>query len=188
VAQDVTWHPGAVRRAGGATVWFTGLSGSGKSTVAAAVEARLAADGVAVYFLDGDNLRFGLNANLGFSPADRDENVRRTAEVAKLFADAGLIALVSLVSPYRAARDAARAIHADAGLPFLEAWVDTPLEVCEARDPKGLYARARAGEIRDLTGVDAPYEAPETPELHLDGSAPRPALVEQVVAAVAGVR
>ena len=188
MSTNVTWHPGAVRRGGGATVWFTGLSGSGKSTVAAAAEEGLAAEGVPVYLLDGDNLRHGLNADLGFSPADRDENVRRTGEVAALFADAGLVALVSLVSPYRGARDAVRARHAERGLPFLEAWVDTPLELCEQRDPKDLYARARAGEIADLTGVGAPYEAPAAPELHLDGARPVPALVEQVRAALDGLR
>jgi bifunctional enzyme CysN/CysC len=167
-------------------VWFTGLSGSGKSTLAAAVEAQLAEDGTPAYFLDGDNLRFGLNADLGFAPEDRDENVRRTGEVARLFADAGLIALVSLVSPYREARDKVRAAHADAGLPFLEVHVDTPLEVCEQRDPKGLYARARSGEIRDLTGVDAPYEAPEAPALTWNGAEPVAAGVGLVLAALAG--
>jgi bifunctional enzyme CysN/CysC len=186
LTREVTWHAGAVRRRGGATVWFTGLSGSGKSTLAAAVEAQLAEDGTPAYFLDGDNLRFGLNADLGFAPEDRDENVRRTGEVARLFADAGLIALVSLVSPYREARDKVRAAHADANLPFLEVHVDTPLEVCEQRDPKGLYARARSGEIRDLTGVDAPYEAPEAPALTWNGAEPVAAGVGLVLAALAG--
>jgi adenylyl-sulfate kinase len=149
---DVTWHEGALSRAarwralgegaGGATVWFTGLSGSGKSTIAAALEARLVADGRPAYLLDGDNLRHGLNGDLGFDAAARDENVRRTGEVARLFADAGLVALVSLVSPYAAARDAVRALHEADGLPFLEVWVSTPPEECARRDPKGLWARA----------------------------------------------
>ena len=120
--------------------------------------------------LDGDNLRHGLNSNLGFSPDDRKENVRRVAEVAKLMADAGVVVLVSLVSPYRADRDAAREIHQQAGLPFYEVFVDVPLEVAEARDPKGLYAKARAGEIPDFTGVSAPYEAPLSPDLLLRSS------------------
>ncbi|HEY5334520.1 MAG TPA: adenylyl-sulfate kinase [Mycobacteriales bacterium] len=161
---NVVWHEGAVDRSeratSGLTVWLTGLSGSGKSTVAVEVERRLVASGRPAYLLDGDNLRHGLNAGLGFSAADRAENVRRVGEVAKLLADAGVIAVVSLVSPYRADRDAARASHTEAGLPFVEVFVDTPLEVCEARDPKGLYAKARAGEITGFTGIDDPYEAP----------------------------
>jgi bifunctional enzyme CysN/CysC len=167
----VVWHSGAVTRderaSRGMTVWLTGLSGSGKSSVAAEVERRLVASGRPAYLLDGDNLRHGLNANLSFSPADRAENVRRVAEVAKLMADAGMVAIVSLVSPYRADRDRARASHVEAGLPFVEVFVDTPLEVCEARDPKGMYAKARAGEITGFTGIDAPYEAPLSPELLL---------------------
>jgi bifunctional enzyme CysN/CysC len=172
----IVWHSGAVTReqraSEGATLWFTGLSGSGKSSIAMEIERRLVASGRPAYVLDGDNLRHGLNANLGFSPADRKENVRRVAEVAKLMADAGVVVLVSLVSPYRADRDAARAIHDEAGLAFYEVFVDTPLEVAEARDPKGLYAKARAGEIPDFTGVSAPYEAPRSPDLllrHSDG-------------------
>lgn len=172
---DVVWHPSSLdrdERAGalghrGATVWFTGLSGSGKSTVAAACERLLVADGRPAYLLDGDNLRHGLNGDLGFSAADRDENVRRVAEVARLFADAGVVALVPLISPYRAARDRARALHEAAGVPFHEVFVDTPLEVCEERDPKGLYAKARAGELTGMTGIDDPYEAPESPDLVL---------------------
>lgn len=155
-------------------VWFTGLSGSGKSTVAVEVEQRLVSTGRAAYLLDGDNLRHGLNRDLGFSAADRDENVRRVGEVATLFADAGLVALVPLVSPYRAARQAVRERVTTTGLTFLEVFVDTPLEVCEARDPKGLYAKARAGELRGMTGIDDPYEAPLEPELvlrHTDGDA-----------------
>jgi bifunctional enzyme CysN/CysC len=167
----IVWHSGAVTReqraSEGATLWFTGLSGSGKSSIAGEIERRLVAAGRPAYVLDGDNLRHGLNRNLGFSPDDRRENVRRVAEVARLMADAGVVVLVSLVSPYRADRDAARAIHAEAGLPFYEIFVDTPLEIAETRDPKGLYAKARAGEIADFTGVSAPYEAPLSPDLLL---------------------
>jgi len=169
VTGNVVWHRGAVDRAdrpsAGATVWFTGLSGSGKSTVAAELERALVAAGRPAYLLDGDNLRHGLNADLGFTAADRSENIRRVGEVARLFADAGVVALVPVISPYRADRDRARAIHESAGVPFVEVFVDTPLEVCEARDPKGLYAKARAGEITGFTGVDDPYEAPASPEL-----------------------
>jgi bifunctional enzyme CysN/CysC len=172
---NVVWHPSLLPRAerwerlgaGGATVWFTGLSGSGKSTVAAAVERRLLEAGRHAYLLDGDNLRHGLNGDLGFTAADRDENVRRVAEVARLFADAGVVALVPLISPYRAGRERARALHAAAGVPFVEVFVDTPIELCEQRDPKGLYAKARAGELRGFTGIDDPYEAPAAPELVL---------------------
>jgi bifunctional enzyme CysN/CysC len=174
----VVWHNGSVQRAEratrGMTVWLTGLSGSGKSTVAAELERRLVASGRPAYLLDGDNLRHGLNAGLGFSADDRRERVRRVYEVAKLLADAGVVAIVSLVSPYTSDRAAARSAHADVGLPFAEVFVDTPLEVCEARDPKGMYARARAGEIRNFTGIDDPYEAPESPHLRLrpeDGDA-----------------
>jgi adenylyl-sulfate kinase len=172
---NVVWHPGHLSQVErwdaighrGATVWFTGLSGSGKSTVAMAVEKSLLAVGRPCYVLDGDNIRMGLNGDLGFSAADRDENVRRVAEVGRLFADAGVIALIPLVSPYRAARDNARALHEAAGVPFHEVFVDTPLELCEQRDPKGLYAKARAGEIKGFTGIDDPYEAPVSPELRL---------------------
>jgi adenylyl-sulfate kinase len=171
VTSNVTWHHGGVSREGrpftGATVWLTGLSGSGKSTVAVEVERLLVAEGRPAYILDGDNLRHGLNADLGFSPADRTENIRRIGEVARLMADAGVVALVPVISPYRADRDRARAIHDDAEVPFLEVFVDTPLDVCESRDPKGLYAKARAGEITGFTGVDAPYEAPAAPDLRL---------------------
>jgi bifunctional enzyme CysN/CysC len=167
----IVWHQGAVTReqraSEGATVWFTGLSGSGKSSIAMEVERRLVASGRPAYVLDGDNLRHGLNGDLGFSPQDRKENIRRVAEVAKLMADAGVVVLVSLVSPYREDRATARAIHDEAGLPFYEVFVDTPLEVAEARDPKGLYAKARAGQIPDFTGISAPYEAPTTPDLLL---------------------
>jgi bifunctional enzyme CysN/CysC len=173
----VVWHPGLVdaqqraRATGGRglTVWLTGLSGSGKSTIACEVERRLVVAGRAAYVLDGDNLRHGLNADLGFAAADRDENVRRTAEVARLMADAGLVVLAALVSPYRAGRDAARALHDQAGLGFVEVFVDTPIDKCRERDPKGLYARAATGELTGLTGVDAPYEPPVAPELLLHG-------------------
>jgi len=148
-------------------VWFTGLSGSGKSTIATEVERVLIAQHRPTYLLDGDNLRHGLNGDLGFSAADRAENVRRVAEVARLFADAGVVALVPLISPYRAGREHARAIHVAAGLPFVEVYVDTPIELCERRDPKGLYRKARAGEISGFTGLDDPYEPPVTPELVL---------------------
>jgi bifunctional enzyme CysN/CysC len=168
---DVVWHAPAVRRAErgtrGLTVWLTGLSASGKSTVAVELERRLVASGRPAYLLDGDNMRHGLTADLGFTAADRAENVRRVGEVARLFADAGLVAVVSLISPYREDRDRVRAAHEAADLPFLEVFVDTPLHVCEARDPKGMYARARAGEITGFTGVDDPYEAPRSPALVL---------------------
>ena len=157
---NVVWQPGELTREqrwqalGGpaATVWLTGLPSSGKSTIAAAVEARLLAEGRAAYVLDGDNLRHGLNGDLGFTPADRAENVRRTAEVAALMADAGVVALASLVSPFAADRAAARAVHDRVGLRFLEVWVSTPLEECERRDTKGLYAKARAGRAAGLHG------------------------------------
>jgi bifunctional enzyme CysN/CysC len=168
---SVVWHSNAVGRSErgtrGVTVWFTGLSGSGKSSVAVELERKLVASGRPAYLLDGDNLRHGLNAGLGFSAADRAENVRRVGEVAKLFADAGLVAVVSLVSPYRSDRDRVRAAHEAAGLRFVEVFVDTPIEVCEARDPKGLYAKARAGELTGFTGVDDPYEPPPQPDLVL---------------------
>jgi bifunctional enzyme CysN/CysC len=171
VARSDRW---ATRRLSGATVWFTGLSGSGKSTVAVQVERGLLEQGRAAYLLDGDNLRHGLNGDLGFSSADRTENVRRASEVARLFADAGVVALVPLISPYRADRARARAIHEAADLPFLEVFINTPIEECERRDPKGLYAKARSGEITGFTGVDDPYEPPGSCELELtptDGDA-----------------
>ena len=171
----MTWHAHAVTREGraavlggaGATVWLTGLPSSGKSTVAVALESALLARGRAAYLLDGDNLRHGLNSDLGFSPADRAENVRRTGEVARLLADAGLVAVASLVSPYADDRARVRAAHEHDGVRFIEVFVNTPLEECERRDPKGLYAKARAGELTGFTGIDAPYEAPERPELEL---------------------
>ena len=155
---------------GGQTVWFTGLSGSGKSTLAFAVEEALVARGVAAYVLDGDNVRFGLNRDLGFSAADRTENVRRIGEVCRLFQDAGLVVLSAFISPYRADRDAGRALHPEGS--FVEVFVDTPLEICEARDVKGLYARARTGEIPEFSGISAPYEAPEAPDITVDATRP----------------
>lgn len=174
-ATNITWHEGNITReerwnalrCRGATIWFTGLSGSGKSTIACALEQALVNQGVHCYRLDGDNVRHGLNKNLGFSAEDRAENIRRIGEVAKLFADAGVVTLSSFISPYRADRDAARALHEEADLPFIEALVEAPLDVCESRDPKGLYKKARAGEIKGFTGVDDPYEPPEKPELVL---------------------
>lgn len=183
----VVWHATAVgrdeRATRGATVWLTGLSGSGKSTVAVELERRLVAAGRPAFLLDGDNLRHGLNSDLGFTAADRAENVRRVGEVARLFAEAGVVAIVSLISPYRADRDRARAVHEAAGLPFLEIFVDTPLEVCEARDPKGMYAKARAGEIRGFTGIDDPYEPPLTPALVLHPADGDPAAMAAAVLA-----
>ena len=168
---NTVWHPSALDRGErpslGATVWFTGLSGSGKSTVAVEVERLLVEAGRPAYLLDGDNLRQGLNGDLGFSAEDRSENVRRVGEVARLFADAGIVALVPVISPYLADRTRVREIHRIAGLPFVEVHVDTPIEICEQRDPKGLYAKARAGEITGFTGIDDPYEAPADPELRL---------------------
>ncbi|MET0146349.1 MAG: adenylyl-sulfate kinase [Ilumatobacteraceae bacterium] len=183
----VVWHAATIDRAArweqlgcrGMTVWFTGLSGSGKSTLADAVATRLLAERRGVYVLDGDNVRHGLNGDLGFSSADRTENVRRVGEVARLMADAGLVALVPVISPYRADRDAVRAMHVAADLAFVEVFVDTPLALCEQRDPKGLYAKARAGELIGMTGIDDPYEAPLTPELRLE-----PADLTDMVAAV----
>ena len=184
---DVVWHHGELSReerwaaigSAGATVWLTGLSGSGKSTVAYALERAAVGAGRPAYVLDGDNLRHGLNADLSFSDADRAENVRRVGAVAALLADAGLVAVVPVISPFRAGRAAVRAAHEERGLRYLEVFVDTPLVECERRDPKGLYARARRGDLAGLTGVDAPYEPPEAPDLVLtpaDGNATEQAL------------
>eukprot|EP00928_Gymnodinium_smaydae_P051445 TRINITY_DN349_c0_g1_i10.p1 TRINITY_DN349_c0_g1~~TRINITY_DN349_c0_g1_i10.p1 ORF type:complete len:253 (-),score=69.56 TRINITY_DN349_c0_g1_i10:284-1042(-) len=154
----------------GVTLWMTGLSGSGKSTVSVALENALVRGQPKPYFvyrLDGDNLRFGLNKDLGFTPESRKENVRRVAEVAKLFAEAGAIVIAGLISPYAADRQFAREVHANASLPFLEVFVDAPLSVVEGRDPKGLYKKARKGEIKGFTGIDAPYEVPEAPEVRV---------------------
>jgi bifunctional enzyme CysN/CysC len=175
---DVIWHEPALPRRQrwavlamrGATVWLTGLPASGKSTIAEELERRLVAGGRAAYLLDGENLRHGLSGDLGFSPADRHEHARRVASVARMLADAGLVAVVALVSPAAADRDWARRLHEEAGLDFLEAWVDTPLEECERRDPHGHYARARAGTLQGFTGVDAPYETPVAPDVRLHGA------------------
>lgn len=172
---NIHWHEGNLTRderwgalkCKGCTMWFTGLSASGKSTIASALEQVLVQRGIPSYRLDGDNIRFGLNNNLGFSAEDRAENIRRIGEVAKLFADAGMVTLTSFISPYAADRDKARAVHEKAGLKFIEVYVDAPIEVCEQRDPKGLYKKARAGELKGFTGIDDPYEAPTKPELVL---------------------
>ena len=174
-ATNVTWHDGEVTREDrtrllgqtGATIWFTGLSGAGKSTVAVALEQALFARGKLCYRLDGDNVRLGINKNLGFSEADRAENIRRIGEVAKLFGDAGIVSLSSFISPYRADRDQVRELHEQAGLTFIEVFVDCSLEVAEERDPKGLYKKARAGEIKNFTGIDDPYEAPTGAEIRI---------------------
>jgi adenylyl-sulfate kinase len=168
----------------GATVWFTGLPASGKSTVARKLVVALVERGINAYRLDGDNLRHGLNGDLGFDHASREENIRRAAEVARLMADAGIVVVVSLVSPYRSSRAMVRSLHTDAGLPFLEVWVSTPLEECERRDPKGLYARARRGEIADMTGIGDPYEEPESPEIEVSMDMTADQGVEQVLAAL----
>lgn len=189
---NVVFHAGTVTRAEriaatgheGMTVWLTGLSGSGKSTVAVALEQQLVAAGSPAYLLDGDNLRHGLNGDLGFDTASRNENVRRTGEVAVLFADAGVIAIVPLISPYRADRDRVRGRHAELGLRFIEVFVDTPIELCEQRDVKGLYAKARAGEITGFTGIDDPYEAPATPELVITPASTPAAAAAEIVAAL----
>ncbi len=174
-ATNVTWQDGEVTRENrhdilrqkGATIWFTGLSGSGKSTIAVALENALFERGKLSYRLDGDNVRLGINKNLGFSEEDRKENIRRIGEVAKLFGDAGTIALSSFISPYKEDRDEVRALHQAADLNFVEVFVDCSLEVAEQRDPKGLYKKARAGQIKNFTGIDDPYEPPPDPEIHL---------------------
>ena len=191
--RDVTWHPSALDRENrwrsldqsGATVWLTGLPASGKSTIAVALERNLVNRARAAYLLDGDNIRHGLSDDLGFAPGDRAENVRRVGQVARLFADAGVIALVSLVSPLRSDREIPRQLHEAAGLPFIEVHVDTDVDECARRDPKGLYARARAGEIKGFTGVDAPYEPPEHAEIHVvTAEVDVASAVEQIMAAL----
>ncbi|WP_026684507.1 adenylyl-sulfate kinase [Heyndrickxia coagulans] len=170
-ATNITWHETKIkkedrRRLNGhssAVLWFTGLSGAGKSTLSVAVEQELHGRGIRTYILDGDNIRHGLNKNLGFSPEDRKENIRRIGEVSKLFVDAGVMVLTAFISPYRADRDMVRELVE--GNEFVEIYVNCPLEACEQRDPKGLYKKARNGEIQNFTGIDAPYEAPEHPEL-----------------------
>lgn len=195
----VTWHQHSVDRKRGCVVWFTGLSGSGKSTVANAVDAKLHELGAGSCVLDGDNIRHGLNASpeilepihgkefatrfgLSFAAQDREENIRRIGCVAEIFCAAGTIALTAFVSPYRKDRDLVRStVNANVHDDFIEVFVDTPIEICESRDPKGLYKKARAGEIKGFTGIDAPYEAPTKPELHLDGSKPIEELCQLVV-------
>ncbi|KAK7715485.1 Adenylyl-sulfate kinase [Botryosphaeria dothidea] len=195
MATNITWHPGLTRKERseyrkqkGFTLWFTGLSASGKSTIATALEQHLLHLGYAAYRLDGDNVRFGLNKDLGFSEKDRNENIRRIGEVAKLFADSSTIAITSFISPYKTDRDSARAVHAavpdgsaDEALPFVEVYVQISVEDAEKRDPKGLYKKARAGIIPEFTGVSAPYEEPENPEI-LIRSAETP--VEEAVAQI----
>jgi len=197
----VTWHEQSVVRPRGCVVWFTGLSGSGKSTVANCVDAKLNEQGNNSFVLDGDNIRHGLNASfeilqpvhgeefakrfgLGFGAQDREENIRRIGCVAEIFCSTGVIALTAFVSPYRQDRDRVRATVAATGsdVDFVEVFVDTPIEICEQRDPKGLYKKARAGEIKGFTGIDAPYEAPEKPEVHLDGARPVEKIADEVIA------
>ncbi len=189
-ATNTVWHcsqvtrekRGALLDQRGCTIWLTGLPSSGKSTTAFALECHLIKLGFLAYVLDGDNVRHGLNKDLGFSAREREENIRRVAEVAKLFADAGLIVITSFISPYRKERDFARRIHMDAGLDFAEIFVDTPLTVCETRDPKGHYAKARRGELKGFTGIDDPYEPPLSPELVIDTAQYSPeAIVEQII-------
>lgn len=196
----VTWHEHSVKRPRGCVVWFTGLSGSGKSTVANFVDAKLNELGQRSYVLDGDNVRHGLNASpeilapvygdefakrfgLTFSAQDREENIRRIGYVSDLFCASGLITLTAFVSPYRADRDRVRETVTSTGTKhdFVEVFVDTPIEICEQRDPKGLYQKARAGEIKGFTGIDAPYEAPENPEICLDGTQPVDQIADQVI-------
>ena len=196
----VTWHDQTVQRPRGAVVWFTGLSGSGKSTVTNCVDAKLDELKVQSFVLDGDNIRHGLNASreilapvygqefserfgLGFAAEDRTENIRRVGCVAEIFCSSGTATLSAFVSPYRKDRDNVRKTVTAGGneKDFVEVFVDTPLEVCESRDPKGLYKKARAGEIKGFTGIDAPYEAPESPEIHLDGTLPVETLADQVI-------
>lgn len=170
---NIVWHESRVSREfrqqifnqQGSTLWFTGLSGSGKSTLAFTLEHKLVSAKFKSYVLDGDNIRHGLNNNLGFSDTDREENIRRVGEVSKLFADAGLIVLSSFISPFKKDRELVRKIHEDAGLNFIEVYIDTPLAVCEKRDPKQLYAKARRGEIPNFTGISSPYEVPDNAEI-----------------------
>lgn len=190
-ATNITWHEGHVERSHrehllrqrGATLWFTGLSGSGKSTVAFTLEHQLMARGHLAYVLDGDNIRHGLNKNLGFSAEDRVENIRRIGEVAKLFADTAVISITSFISPYRADRSIARVIHDAAGLAFLEVHMSASIAVCEERDPKGLYKKARAGQLKHFTGIDDPYEEPEAAEIVLDSGRLTPPECAQLIIA-----
>jgi len=203
----VTWHQQNVKRPRGCVVWFTGLSGSGKSTVANCVDAKLHEMNVSSYVLDGDNIRHGLNASpeilepvhgaayakrfgLSFAPEDRQENIRRIGCVAEIFCAASTIALTAFVSPYRSDRDRVRAIVSATGTAedFVEVFIDTPLEICESRDPKGLYKKARAGEIKGFTGIDAPYEAPFSPEVHLAGEKPVEELADEVISFLKSIK
>ena len=180
-SENITWHGGDVSAADcgalmdqrGCVVWLTGLSGSGKSTIARRLESQLVGQGHPAYVLDGDNVRHGLNSDLGFSPADREENIRRISELAALFADAGMITIAAFISPYRTGRENARRIVGPER--FIETYVDVPLDECERRDPKGLYKQARAREIADFTGIDAPYEPPENPEIRITTAQATPA-------------
>ncbi|MBN2577121.1 MAG: adenylyl-sulfate kinase [Deltaproteobacteria bacterium] len=187
-ATNITWHEHVVKREDleklhghkGATIWFTGLSGSGKSTLANAVASKLHEMKVSTFVLDGDNIRHGLNKDLGFSAQERVENIRRIGEVAKLFSTAGVVNLTAFISPYKSDRNLARSLQADS---FIEVYCEADLAVCEERDPKGMYKKARAGQIKNFTGIDDPYEVPESPELRVPtGSKPIDACVEQVIA------
>jgi adenylyl-sulfate kinase len=186
---NVTWQDSSLSRerrwqaldARGATIWITGLPSSGKSTLGAAVEERLVAQGRGAYLLDGDNLRCGICGDLGFSMTDREANVSRVGELARLFADSGAVAIVALVSPHERMRTEVRERHEQDNLPFFEVFVDTPVTLCAERDPKGLYARALAGDLNGFTGIDDPYEAPQRPDLQLTPDLPVPAAVDAVV-------
>ncbi|RWR01789.1 adenylylsulfate kinase [[Pantoea] beijingensis] len=190
--ENVIWHPHAVTRTDrekqhghrGVVLWFTGLSGSGKSTVAGALESALYPLGISTYLLDGDNVRHGLCRDLSFSDGDRKENIRRVGEVAKLMVDAGLVVLSAFISPHRAERQMVRELVGEGR--FIEVFVDTPLAICEARDPKGLYKKARAGELRNFTGIDAAYEVPEQAEVHLDGEQLVTKLIAQLLDVLRG--
>lgn len=190
--ENIVWHPHTVTREDreqqhghrGVVVWFTGLSGSGKSTLAGALEQALFAQGVSTYLLDGDNVRHGLCRDLGFSDAGRRENIRRVGEVAKLMVDAGLVVLTAFISPHRAERQMVRDMLVSGQ--FIEVFVDTPLAICEARDPKGLYKKARAGELKNFTGIDSVYEAPEHPDIHLQGEQLVTNLIEQLLDVLRG--
>jgi adenylyl-sulfate kinase len=189
---NITWQDGRITRAdrwhslgaAGATVWLTGLPASGKSTIGAALEERCVKNGKFAYLLDGDNLRHGICGDLGFSNEDRARNVARAGELARLFADAGAIAIVALISPFAQARESVRERHSQCGLPFVEVHVATPLKVCVERDPKGLYARAAAGQLDHLTGIDDPYEPPSHPDLRLSDQMSVAAAVEAVAGAL----
>ncbi|MDG1694426.1 MAG: adenylyl-sulfate kinase [Porticoccaceae bacterium] len=175
ILENIQWQEGEISRADrerliqqkGTTIWFTGLSGSGKSTIAIALEKALYQRNTLSYRLDGDNIRLGINKNLGFSAVDRAENIRRIGEISKLFSDCGAIALSSFISPYRQDRENVRTLHEESGIKFIEVFVDCSLEVAETRDPKGLYKKARDGKIKNFTGIDDPYETPKNPEIHL---------------------